>query len=603
MSKKISQLYFDEFDISGEVNERLPRYTEGLYAHYPLDGTLNNAYWDAEIYVENNTIKTKGTIPDIIKTNSNVTVTNGGMYFTGDTSCYLELNKELLNNAKDFDIEIKFNMERYNSSLNTIFQAAGPQQYNLFSLIVDGKGLLYSDMYDVDVKKSSKIRIHDNQNYNAFPMSNYGSVTPGEEHTIKVSRNNNTISVYIDEHLCQLLVATFDFNVHHIVVGQEEDGYLNFDPVQSFIGHIYSIKVRTDAYKVCIGSSTPHVTEHGVYGSEAGTNISSSNNIFLYNNRNLPATIEPAFSKFNDLSIYRVNHTINDQTALNNIINLAYRDTGVNSTNQTFLANTQYCAAIMYRPISHKDMTLGGNATNIGGWNKGIDVELTNGWRMYYQYRTGDVTTNKSDSIFFSVGCPSAKLNDTIVYEVSNVTLVKDRQVPLRICKSGVTTEKNVIVCDHNKINSMINNFSFAFETVITTHTTNPSYPQLCYFGDWNADLDKDWIGVYRGRGWNLNRVSVGATSKENQKNYNTGFDITNRIGHVLYIGLSYNRANQELYAYVFDKTTNEELLRYTFTGYKFNSFTKLVVNNHGNDLVRNISIYNKTLSFAQPLT
>jgi hypothetical protein len=43
---------------------------------------------------------------------------------------------------------------------------------------------------------------------------------------------------------------------------------------------------------------------------------------------------------------------------------------GVYGFGRNFLANTKYCFWILYRPVTHQDIRVGGTASNISGWTE-----------------------------------------------------------------------------------------------------------------------------------------------------------------------------------------------------------------------------------------
>jgi len=118
---------------------------------------------------------------------------------------------------------------------------------------------------------------------------------------------------------------------------------------------------------------------------------------------------------YNKAKIYRMTYTPNE-TSLSNVQTSLWSH-GIITSGQTFLANTKYCFWILWKPISHMDVVVGGTASNIGGWTEISSEYWGNGWYIVGQKRTGLTTEDKTDSIFTSFKCPSATAGTPIIID------------------------------------------------------------------------------------------------------------------------------------------------------------------------------------------
>ena len=136
----------------------------------------------------------------------------------------------------------------------------------------------------------------------------------------------------------------------------------------------------------------------------------------IYNNYGVPATLTKLNEKYMGNDIYRLKMTVTDEHSSR----LSHFQTTRNAHGvyiaytTTFLANTKYCASIIWRPVNKKDVQIGGTASNIGGWTDGITFNIDGEWFKSTAYRNGSVTENKTDNVFWSFISPSLALNEDI---------------------------------------------------------------------------------------------------------------------------------------------------------------------------------------------
>ena len=128
-----------------------------------------------------------------------------------------------------------------------------------------------------------------------------------------------------------------------------------------------------------------------------------------YSSAGFTATVTNTGRTYDGCKIYRLTYTPGDDaTKLNNVRN-SLANHGIMGFRRTFSANTKYCFWILCKPISHPDTIVGGTASNISGWTEIKMTKYTDDWYIVGQCRKGNVTTDKTDSIFTSFKTPSAE--------------------------------------------------------------------------------------------------------------------------------------------------------------------------------------------------
>lgn len=151
------------------------------------------------------------------------------------------------------------------------------------------------------------------------------------------------------------------------------------------------------------------------YKLDTPTNINNlvrNSTYNIYNNFGVTATLVKLNERYNNCDIYRLTMTPTE-SSLSSFQNTLHSH-GIYGFSRTFTASTKYCFWILWRPVTHFDVVVGGTASNIGGWTEIASQEWGDGWNIVGQKRTGSVTENKSDSIFTSFKCPSAVVGTPI---------------------------------------------------------------------------------------------------------------------------------------------------------------------------------------------
>lgn len=186
------------------------------------------------------------------------------------------------------------------------------------------------------------------------------------------------------------------------VSGNPLNGYLND---VRFYDHALSVaEIKELAKGLCV--------HYKLDTPSSISNLVRNSSYNVYNNyasAGFTATITNTGRTYNSCKIYRLTYTPgSDTTKLNNVKTALYNH-GIMGFHRTFLANTKYCFWILCKPISHPDTVVGGTASNISGWTEIPMKKYDDDWFIVGQCRKGNVTENKTDSIFTSFKTPSAE--------------------------------------------------------------------------------------------------------------------------------------------------------------------------------------------------
>lgn len=254
-------------------------------------------------------------------------------------------------------------------------------------------------------------------------------------HHIVVTHSHDGIcKIYVDSNLQSYGDKPSDFSSWRssdsslLSIGSERVGssswnanYLIYDDIRLYNRVLNEEEIKSlFTYNECSNIENTTYTNEGVSIEESITNLWSGN-LLIYNNYGVPATLEKLDETYLGQPIYRLGMTVNDAKSsyLSNFQTSLYSH-GVygSSNNRLFKANTKYSASIYWRNVNKNDIVFGGTASNIGGWSSNPTISLSNGWNRYYQTRSGSVTEDKSDNVYFSFYCPSLKLNETVYIDL-----------------------------------------------------------------------------------------------------------------------------------------------------------------------------------------
>lgn len=169
-----------------------------------------------------------------------------------------------------------------------------------------------------------------------------------------------------------------------------------------------------------IVSSEPWFNTEGMVSQRSVVNLykKGTHSLNIYNNHGVPASLTLLKGEtYNNEDIYRLKMTVNDPAILSSFRN-SFHSHGVYFGGFNFPQNAGFRSTINWRPVSPKPMKFGGTASNIGGWSEVPNEDLGDGWKRATQTRTGAGIATRSDSIFYSVICPTIELGEELCIDV-----------------------------------------------------------------------------------------------------------------------------------------------------------------------------------------
>ena len=228
----------------------------------------------------------------------------------------------------------------------------------------------------------------------------------------------NLCKIYVNGELDNelILIKTVKFTPYNFVVGNWAHSYLN---AYEFIGNINDVRVYDSALsekeiKLLYNSNILNYSFNDPI--QPIDNLARNKTYTIYNNfgnTRVPSTLVKLNEKYQGCDIYRLSMTLVDSTVLSSFRN-DLGSHGVYGFSRTFLANTKYSFSILFRPVTHTDIVVGGTASNIGGWTSFGQRYYKDDWMITGQYRDGSVSTGKTDNIFTSFRSPSVLSGDTV---------------------------------------------------------------------------------------------------------------------------------------------------------------------------------------------
>ena len=188
-------------------------------------------------------------------------------------------------------------------------------------------------------------------------------------------------------------------------------------------------------------------------------NIPMATNFSVYNNfagSGTTGTLTKQSSTYQNAFQYLLKMTPND-TSLSSFQTTLHSH-GVHCGPYTFKANTKYVFWIYYKLSTNASgSTVGGVASNIGGWTAIPAVSMGSSWYRVGQYRDGTATEDKTDNIFTSFYTPSAVSGTTIqIYFASPHLLEGTTEIP----DEDILEDTSIIVDSSGYNNFAIDNGS-----------------------------------------------------------------------------------------------------------------------------------------------
>lgn len=197
-------------------------------------------------------------------------------------------------------------------------------------------------------------------------------------------------------------------NASAIYIGSNDSGYSNvkLNDIRIY-DHALSEKEIVELQK----PKVLHYRFDHPYSSGVNEVYNSTYNI--YNNAGVPATLTKLDETYMGMHIYRLTMTPTESSLSSFRSTLHSR--GIYGFHRTFLANTKYIFTVLWRPVSHQDVIVGGTASNIAGWKDIQSFEYQDDWFATGQHRNHTIT--QSDNIFTSFYTPSAQVGVPITID------------------------------------------------------------------------------------------------------------------------------------------------------------------------------------------
>lgn len=228
----------------------------------------------------------------------------------------------------------------------------------------------------------------------------------------------NLCKIYVNGELDNelTLTKTVKFTPYNFVVGNWAYSYLN---AYEFIGNINDIRVYDSALsekeiKLLYNSNILNYSFNNPI--QPIDNLARHKTYGIYNNFGdirVPSTLIKLSERYQGCDIYRLSMTLADESVVSSF-RTSLHSHGILGFSRTFLANTKYSFSILFRPVTHTDIVVGGVASNIGGWTSFGQRYYKDDWMITGQYRDGSVSTGKTDNIFTSFISPSVLSGDTV---------------------------------------------------------------------------------------------------------------------------------------------------------------------------------------------
>lgn len=228
----------------------------------------------------------------------------------------------------------------------------------------------------------------------------------------------NLCKIYVNGELDKesTLVKTVKFTPYNFVIGNWAHSFLN---AYEFIGNINDVRVYDSALsekeiKLLYNSNILNYSFNNPI--QPIDNLARHKTYGIYNNfgdTRVPSTLIKLSERYQGCDIYRLSMTLADESVVSSFRSSLHSH-GILGFSRTFLANTKYSFSILFRPVTHTDIVVGGVASNIGGWTSFGQRYYKDDWMITGQYRDGSVSTGKTDNIFTSFISPSVLSGDTV---------------------------------------------------------------------------------------------------------------------------------------------------------------------------------------------
>lgn len=350
-----------------------------LQAWYPFNGNCKNqGTGDLELNIETNpTYVDSGKIGKALST--------GKLYWTASQTASILNNQKLsiafwVYPAKEPTEDAPYN--------NCIFGNEVPIEDRRFSIF------MYPTINDLYISwcSSDDDKTPSFVETGAFPSFKWTHVA--------ITYDNPTCKIYINGKLIRTQTIVYNissFADETTVINNSENRYINDFRVYDHVLSEKEIKLISQGMLIHfpMNTKTPLV------------NLEKNKTYGIYNNFQVPATLVALNEKYQGCTVYRLTMTPTAEKVTH------FRETlhshGImTSSRYTFKPNTEYCYWIYYRPVTHKDIRVGGVASNVHNWVEIAPEYYKDGW-----YRVGQhgITSDQEalDYIFTSFLTPTAE--------------------------------------------------------------------------------------------------------------------------------------------------------------------------------------------------
>lgn len=225
--KVLNRLTFDNFIMSGEVNEGLPLYNKDIENFYKLSGSSESYYPDIlisdKIYLPDNDTSLIKTISYIDNSS------NGNMIFPSNKNAFIEIDKSLALDNK-FEFEIKIKVKDFSNPIYKIFSIRNKNNHFNeieFELYLDSPSRRLLLFYpNQDLVQNKVLRTLPDLNNNTYYMSGAGDINNDIWYTIKLIKYENIISLYINNRLCRTIYNKKLLNPTNVFIGAFPDSFV-----------------------------------------------------------------------------------------------------------------------------------------------------------------------------------------------------------------------------------------------------------------------------------------------------------------------------------------------------------------------------------------
>lgn len=213
--KVISKMTYDNFIISGEVNEQLPLYNNFLKELYPLNTQTGSIFPDLEIKTKNNTIvATHGE--DSLFNNINVSSIDNNMFFNNNSKIEIDSSFFDLNS---FDFEIKFKIDEVKDVMNIL--SITDKSNNILSIDIDSN---YRNLI-----LNTNVSMYTEADFGSkYMLADCGAINNDTWYTLKFTKRDKVATVHINDSLTKNLLFKDILSYDSVSIGNNFKGLVEY---------------------------------------------------------------------------------------------------------------------------------------------------------------------------------------------------------------------------------------------------------------------------------------------------------------------------------------------------------------------------------------